>query len=153
MVILSVLPISLFVFKVAKLVYLYRSRVAATVTQTFAAALAGLSLSHTIAKAILVGLVIRSKPFFRTPKLAGAHALLQALLSAREEGLILIALWLAAAMVAKMQGSDTPDLLLWIIVLLIQSIPYLAAVTVSLVSGFSRVPNELISKMTRRGDS
>jgi len=152
LVILSVLPISLFVFKVAKLVYLYRSRVAATVTQTFAAALAGLSLSHTIAKAILVGLVIRSKPFFRTPKLAKAHALLQALLSAREEGLIMIALWLAAAMVAKMQGSDTPDLLLWIIVLLIQSIPYFAAVIVSLVSGFARVPNELITRMTAPAD-
>ncbi len=148
LVMFSALPLALFVFKTGKLVYLYRSRVSATVAQTLAAAFAGLSLSHTIAKAILNGFATRDKPFFRTPKLAKSHALLQALRSAREETLIMGALWFAAAAVAIQQGSDTPDLLLWILVLLIQSIPYLASLTVSLAAGLARRPTALIGELT-----
>jgi len=48
----------------------------------FAAAIAGLALSHTIGRAVLKGLVTRSEPFFRTPKRAGRHALLLALAGA-----------------------------------------------------------------------
>lgn len=148
LVMLSALPLALFIFKVAKMISLYRSTVGATVSQTLGSALAGLSLSHTIAKAILFGLITRGMPFFRTPKMARAHALLQSLQSAREEGLIMLALWCAAVTVAIRQGSDTPDLLIWIMMLLIQSVPYTAAVTMSLASGFSRLPTELISSMT-----
>ena len=43
----SVLPLSLFAFKLVKLVHLYASRVGANIRQTLAAALAGLALSHT----------------------------------------------------------------------------------------------------------
>ncbi|MBI5557237.1 MAG: glycosyltransferase [Deltaproteobacteria bacterium] len=148
LVILSAMPLTLFIFKMAKMFYLYRSRVGATVTQTFASALAGLSLSHTISLAIMTGLVTKSKPFFRTPKMANAHALLQALLSAREEVLILTGLWLAAVAVHLTQGTDSPDLVVWIIVLLVQSIPYLAAAIVAIVSGFSRLPKKIIGNMT-----
>lgn len=148
LIMFSVLPLALFVFKNAKLGYLYRSRVSATVAQTLAAAVAGLSLSHTIAKAILLGFATRSKPFFRTPKMAKAHAWLQALASAREEILIMIALWLAAGSVAATQGSDSPDLLMWIIVLLMQSVPYVASFVTALVSGLSQRPIQLIREMT-----
>ena len=41
---------------------------------------------------------------------------------------------LAAAAIAWQHGSDTLDLLLWIIVLLVQSIPYLAALLMSVIS-------------------
>ncbi len=86
----SVLPLAMFVFKVGKLIYLYHSRVGANTTQTIAAALAGLSLTHTIGRAILAGFLVRSKPFFRTPKRANQHALFKALGAAREETLLLI---------------------------------------------------------------
>jgi len=152
LVILSAMPLTLFIFKIAKMFYLYRTRVNATITQTFASALAGLSLSHTISKAIMSGYVTKSKPFFRTPKMASAHALLRAMLSAREEFLIMAALWCAAYSVKVTQGVDSPDLLVWIIVLLVQSIPYLASVIVSLVSGFSKLPRKLISNMTATPD-
>jgi cellulose synthase/poly-beta-1,6-N-acetylglucosamine synthase-like glycosyltransferase len=148
LVILSVMPMSLFIFKVAKMIYLYRSRVNANIAQTFASALAGLSLSHTISKAILLGIFTKSIPFFRTPKLARAHALFHALASAREEGLLALALWLSIFTVAVRQGSDTPDVFMWLMVLLVQSIPYSATVIMAIISGFSRVPAQLISKIT-----
>jgi len=148
MVILSVMPMSLFIFKIAKMIYLYRNRVGANITQTFASALAGLSLSHTISKAILLGVFTRSIPFFRTPKLAQTHALFHALMSAREEGLLTLALWIAIFTITARHGSDTPDIFMWLMVLLVQSIPYAATVIMAIISGFSRVPSQLITRMT-----
>ena len=150
MVILSSLPLMLFSFKMAKMIHLYRIRVGATITETIASAMAGLALSHTISMAILQGVFTRSKPFFRTPKMEQAHALHRALLSAREEGLIMLALWLSAYGVTVKQGVENSDLMVWIVVLLILSIPYLAAVFVSLISGFSRLPSSLISNRDKR---
>jgi hypothetical protein len=148
LVILSGMPLTLFVFKIAKMVHLYRIRVGATIAQTVASAFAGLSLSHTISYAILQGVFVKSKPFFRTPKLAKSHTLLRALMSAREEGLVMIALWLAAVLVGMVQGTDTPDLQVWILVLAVQSIPYLAAVSMSFVSGFAKLPKRIMRSMT-----
>jgi len=145
LIIFSVLPLSLFCFKMAKVAYLYRgARIVGTAKQTLAAALAGLSLSHTIAKAVWLGMVTKDKPFLRTPKMEQATAVVRALRAVREEALVLLALWLAAAAVGYLHGSDTLDLLLWIIVLLVQSLPYLIAVLVSLISAFPQLPAEFV---------
>ncbi len=148
LIILSSVPLSFFVFKMAKMFYLYRSRVKATLTQTMASALAGLALSHTIAKAIMYGLVTNSLPFFRTPKIVKGRKFWHALQSAREEGLIGLALLLAVHGIIMQQGSETPDVLVWVIVLLVQSIPYLAAVIVSIISAFAPLPAKLIETIT-----
>lgn len=137
---LSILPLSLFAFKTAKLIYLYRSRVDASISQTLAAALAGLALSHTIALAIVTGFRTMDKPFFRTPKLAHSQAWLKALSDSRHEFLLMVLLWLAAWGVVKYQTVESPDLLLWIIVLMVQSLPYLAAVLLALISALPRLP-------------
>ncbi len=150
LVILSSMPLMLFSFKMAKMIHLYRTRVGATVSQTIASALAGLSLSHTISMAILQGVFTRSKPFFRTPKMEQAHALRRALLSAREEGLIMLALWVSCYGVAIKQEISSSDVMVWIVVLMILSIPYLAAVLVSLISGFSRLPSSLIANRRKK---
>jgi exo-beta-1,3-glucanase (GH17 family)/cellulose synthase/poly-beta-1,6-N-acetylglucosamine synthase-like glycosyltransferase len=142
LMIFSVLPLSLFVFKLVKLLHLYRTRVGATLTQTLAAALAGLGLAHTIGAAMLSGLVQRDRPFFRTPKQAPRHALGEALAAAREEAFIMLGLWFAAFGVSRIPQLDgdlpglvgSPDLTVWVTVLLIQSMPYAAAVIVSLAS-------------------
>jgi len=140
LIILSVLPLALFCFKLAKVIYLYRgARVVGTAWQTLAAMLAGLALSHTIAKAMLLGMVTRGRPFLRTPKLEHSMALVKALASAREEILFMLALWGAATGIYMKHGSDTLDLLLWIIVLIVQSLPYLAALLMALVSGLPRM--------------
>jgi exo-beta-1,3-glucanase (GH17 family)/cellulose synthase/poly-beta-1,6-N-acetylglucosamine synthase-like glycosyltransferase len=148
MIILSAVPLAFFVFKMAKMFYLYRSRVKASIPQTLASAIAGLSLSHTIAKAMLFGMVTKSLPFFRTPKKVQGRAFWYALQSAREEGLMALALVLAVYTLIKLQGVETPDVLVWIVVLLVQSIAYFAAVTMSVVSAFARLPAKLIDTIT-----
>ncbi len=148
LLIFAILPLALFTFKIAKLVYLYRTRVDATVGQTIASAFAGLALSHTIALAMLTGFITRQRPFFRTPKLASSQAWLKALFECREELLFMLAFWLAAYGVITVQTVKNLDLLVWVILLLIQSIPYLAALLVSLVSAFPRLPASFVSRAT-----
>ena len=145
LVIFSILPLALFCFKIAKVIYLYRgARIVGSVKQTLSAALAGLALSHTIARAMWLGLFTSGKPFLRTPKMEKAAALARAIGVAREEALLCIALWSAAGSIAYLYGSDTMDLLLWVIVLLVQSIPYLSAVLVSVISAFPNLRAELV---------
>jgi exo-beta-1,3-glucanase (GH17 family)/cellulose synthase/poly-beta-1,6-N-acetylglucosamine synthase-like glycosyltransferase len=138
LVMYSVLPLSLFTFKLAKLVHLYRVRVGASLRQTVAAAVAGLALTHTIGTAAVKGLVTRSEPFFRTPKQGSTSGLLRALGAAREETVMVVGLLLSAWGVAYTGTRETagPDRLAWIVVLLIQSVPYASSLVVSLVSAF-----------------
>jgi exo-beta-1,3-glucanase (GH17 family)/cellulose synthase/poly-beta-1,6-N-acetylglucosamine synthase-like glycosyltransferase len=138
LVMYSVLPLSLFTFKLAKLAHLYRVRVGANYRQTLAAAIAGLALTHTIGMAAVKGLVTKSEPFFRTPKGGSSSGLLHALRAAREETLMMTALILSAWAVAYtgLPENAGPDRLAWIIVLLIQSVPYASSLVVSLTSAF-----------------
>src|SRR5690606_1687285 len=96
LIMFSVMPLALFAFKLAKLAHLYSSRVGASLRETLAAALAGLSLSHTVGLAVVKGMFTRNEPFFRTPKQRPPHALLQAVLAARTETALMLALVLAA---------------------------------------------------------
>ncbi|MGD2118262.1 MAG: glycosyltransferase family 2 protein [Chromatiales bacterium] len=145
--ILAVLPLALFVFKLLKMFFLYRRRVSATVRQSIAAALAGLALSHTIARAMLSGLVSSKLAFFRTPKQASHHGLLRALADAREETMFVLTLLLAAIVILLQQGDRLPDARIWSIVLLLQAIPYAAALLLSVISAFPRLPASLVGPM------
>ena len=145
--IFACLPIALFVFKSAKMIFLYRNRVIASWRQSLMAAMAGLALSHTIARAMLTGFVTRRVGFFRTPKNAKANAIFRALGDAREE--LLFATALVLAVIGLMQRFDAYmlDVRVWAAMLAIQSIPYLAAVVVSLISGMPRLPARLVGVM------
>jgi exo-beta-1,3-glucanase (GH17 family)/glycosyltransferase involved in cell wall biosynthesis len=130
----ALLPLSLFAFRVAKLLHLYRECVGATPRETLAAGAAGLALSHTIGVAMLRGLFTRGMPFLRTPKQAHRAPLRQALSAAREEALMLVALLAAAAAVAAGTTVTSPDRSAWVLVLTVQALPYLCALLVSLAS-------------------
>ncbi len=138
LVMYSVLPLSLFTFKLAKLVHLYRVRVGANLRQTLAAAIAGLALTHTIGRATVKGLLTSGEPFFRTPKQVSTSGLRHALAAAREETLMMAGLTIAAWAVSYTGRPENagPDRLAWIVVLLIQSVPYASALVVSLMSAF-----------------
>lgn len=137
LIIFSVFPLALFCFKVAKLIYLYRgAHIVVTVGQTISAAIAGLALSNTVGRAILSGFVTNNKPFFRTPKMADSHPFLKAMASSREETLIMILFWLLMVSVATIKTTPSPDLVVWIVVLLMQSLPYAATFFVSMISAF-----------------
>jgi hypothetical protein len=146
LMIFSVLPLSLFTFKLVKLVHLYTHRVGVGLRQTVAAALAGLGLAHTIGRAVLKGLVTRSEPFFRTPKRAGKDALLLAFAGAWEETVLMLALLGSAWAVHNIPTEiSNPDRRVWVIALSIQSIPYAAALLVSLASSFN-LPASLLER-------
>ncbi|NCC29153.1 MAG: glycosyltransferase [Gammaproteobacteria bacterium] len=143
----ALVPLVLFAFKMSKSFLLYRRRVTATFRQSIAAGVAGLALSHTIARAMFGGFVSGSLGFFRTPKLAQAPAFVRALADAREEGLFVIAFWLAAGLIMLRDDAFMLDVRVWVAVLIVQSIPYLAAVVVSLISAAQRLPARLVGPM------
>lgn len=145
----SVLPLSLFIFKLVKLAHLYVSRVGANLRQTFAAALAGLALSHTIGLAVVKGMITRNEPFFRTPKGTQPHALATGIAGAAQETSILILLLGAVYLLTHQipisanlilgipEELKGPDVSVWVAVLMIQAVPYAAALIVSLISALS----------------
>lgn len=137
LVVFSILPLTLFSFKIAKVIYLYHgAQIVGSLRETVAAALAGLSLSHTIAKAMWSGLFTDGRPFVRTPKKEKSAALIKAIAAASEETLIMLALWLAAAAIYILLPVDTWDIILWVTVLLVQSLPYFSAFCLSIISAF-----------------
>jgi exo-beta-1,3-glucanase (GH17 family)/cellulose synthase/poly-beta-1,6-N-acetylglucosamine synthase-like glycosyltransferase len=138
LVLYSVLPLSLFTFKLAKLMHLYHVRVGANLRQTIAAAIAGLALTHTIGRAAIKGLLTKGEPFFRTPKGGSTAGLWHALAAAREETLMALGLWVSAWAVARgsTPQNSGPDRAAWVIVLIVQSVPYASSLIVSLMSAF-----------------
>jgi cellulose synthase/poly-beta-1,6-N-acetylglucosamine synthase-like glycosyltransferase len=136
-IVLFMLPsIGLFFFKLVQIFTLYGARVPCGWADRLGAAVAGLALSHTIGKAVWKGLFIRSAPYLSTPKMEDAPALIQGLVMAREELVLLLLAWTAMVAVGWVHHLATWEATLWCVVLLTQSLPYLAAVTVSLVAAF-----------------
>lgn len=148
-ILFAILPLSLFVFKLLKVLFLYRRRVSATRRQSVAAGLTGLALSHTVARAIFTGFVTRRVGFFRTPKYATKNALFKALLDSREELLFLVALSLAIVGMFHLRADSAMlDVRVWIWVLAVQGIPYLSAVMVACISSQPRLPARLVGAMS-----
>ena len=126
--------IGLFSFKILRGLWLYRARVPCTILQTLGAFLAGLSLTHTVARGTLQGLFTKSQPFLRTPKYENRGQLFSGLMGIRQELCILFIL--VAAIVAMGSVEHFNNLIgkLWIAILSVQMVPYLATLIVMLVS-------------------
>jgi hypothetical protein len=73
-------------------------------------------------------------PFIRTPKLKSKSSLGTAILLAWEEVSIMVVLWLCIIGVSLQQDTRVVDVRLWLVVLAIQSIPYAAALWLSIVN-------------------
>jgi exo-beta-1,3-glucanase (GH17 family)/glycosyltransferase involved in cell wall biosynthesis len=132
---LFMLPsLGLFGFRLVHILALYRFAVPCGGRDRLGAAVAGLALSHTIAKAVWKGLLVRRAPFWRTPKLMRAPAFVRGLAMAGEELVLLLASWAAVAGVAATRGLDSLEARLWCVVLLTQSLPYLASVATALMA-------------------
>jgi exo-beta-1,3-glucanase (GH17 family)/cellulose synthase/poly-beta-1,6-N-acetylglucosamine synthase-like glycosyltransferase len=134
-IILFMLPsLGLFAFKIVQILALYSSRVPCGLRDRLGAAVTGLALSHTIGKAVWKGFSSNKLPFLRTPKMKDAPALVQGLVMAREELVLLALTWAALLGVGFVHHWATPETRLWCLVLFTQSLPYLAAVTVSIIA-------------------
>ncbi|WP_460150106.1 glycosyltransferase [Pseudomonas sp. S3_A03] len=138
LLIFAIPPLALFVFKVGKIIFLYRRAVGVNLKDAFCAALAGLALSHTIAKAVLYGFFTSSIPFFRTPKNADNHGFWVAISEAREEMFIMLLLWGAALGIYLVQGLPSNDIRFWVVMLLVQSLPYVAALIMAFLSSLPK---------------
>jgi exo-beta-1,3-glucanase (GH17 family)/cellulose synthase/poly-beta-1,6-N-acetylglucosamine synthase-like glycosyltransferase len=138
LLVFAIPPLALFVFKVGKMLFLYRRTLGVPLGQALSAAVAGLALSHSIGKAVLHGLFTQSMPFIRTPKLAQRAGVLKALAEAREEVYVMLLLWSAATGICLTQGLPNSDTRWWLVMLVVQALPYLAAVAMALVSAAPR---------------
>jgi exo-beta-1,3-glucanase (GH17 family)/cellulose synthase/poly-beta-1,6-N-acetylglucosamine synthase-like glycosyltransferase len=126
--------LGVFGFKILHSLMLYDARVKCGWRERLGAALAGMSLTHTIARAIFTGLFTHTRPFLRTPKVESRAAWVQGLAMAREEGMMALALVLAAVTVIRVLGVDDLDTLCWVAILLVQALPNLAAVVMGVLS-------------------
>ena len=125
---------SLFVFKIVYGLLLYSALVPCTLGQRIGAAIAGMSLTHTIALGVIRGLFTSNQPFLRTPKAEDKPALIQSLLMVREELLMLVCLLAAIVAIVNHYELNDSDVVWWIVVLSILSLPYISALYMSLVN-------------------
>jgi hypothetical protein len=132
-------PEPIFVFPAVALVLLrfvgtaltYFKRVKIGAPRTALAMIAGSSLTHTVANAVVRGLFNCMVPFHRTPKLATGSPLLGALLFVYQEILLGVLLIAGVFGILIRFGSENHDGAVWCIALLVQALPYLAAIMTS----------------------
>lgn len=124
-----------FVFKFVRSLWLYAVRVKdCSFIESLGAGVAALGLTHTVAKAMLNGLVTSGKPFFRTPKCEDKPPLAAAFIQVREEAVMLTLLWGLALMFLLNENFADNLSRLWVAVLFVQSVPYAAAVLLSFIN-------------------
>lgn len=128
----------LVVLRILGTMWTYRARVKIGRKRTLLAMMAGGSLTHKIAKAVLQGLFFFSVPFYRTPKMADSMPVFKALASVWQEFVLAMSLYVGAWMILKEFGTINYQAIVWAIGMIVQSFPYLAAIGASLVSSFSR---------------
>ncbi len=134
---LSAAALALFTAKTMKTLLLYPQKVGSGVRGAAIASLTGLALTHTVGKAVLIGLVTSGQPFLRTPKCEDPADFAQVLRSAWQE--VTLFCLCAAAIVAMMfdRGFEDPAATLWMTMLVIQSLPYGATIAAAWASARS----------------
>jgi hypothetical protein len=103
---------------------------------TLAASTAGLALTYTVGKAVIAGIFTSKKPFLRTPKCEDPADIRQVLRLAWQEATLMSLLFLAILTMAFDRGFDDPAVILWMSMLAIQSLPYVATVITAGLSAF-----------------
>jgi cellulose synthase/poly-beta-1,6-N-acetylglucosamine synthase-like glycosyltransferase len=135
-----ILPtIGIFVFKLLYSFGLYFDRVRCTFRQSIGASLAGLALTYTVGRAVIYGLMTSRLPFMRTPKMDERATLGMALGMARGEAVLTILLWLGAIVLWQGAGAVNIEARLWAVFMVVQSLPYAAAVYVSVVNALEQM--------------
>jgi exo-beta-1,3-glucanase (GH17 family)/cellulose synthase/poly-beta-1,6-N-acetylglucosamine synthase-like glycosyltransferase len=133
---LSATALALFAVKVAKTLLLYPQKVRSGFLGALGASVAGLSLTHTVAKAVWTGLFTSGKPFMRTPKCADPARLTQVLRVAWQETALFVACLLAIWSMTTDRWYESPAIVLWMIMLAVQATPYAATVITAVLSAF-----------------
>jgi hypothetical protein len=128
------LPIlAAFLVTAAHFVALYRLRVAIPLKQLLGAVLAAMSVQWTVARAVGLGIWTESVPFTRTAK--GGTTRKGPDFPAFWEGVMAALLLLGAATVAYNNTDQVREIELFAVVLVVQSLPFLAAFALALIEG------------------
>ena len=125
--------IGAFAVRIALSFTTHRLRVPCSFADSLRAALAGVALAPTIGVAVLHGLLMPGAPFRRTPKAAGRARVGQALSAVWLESALVLGLVAAAAWAFTAHNGE-PGGVLWGIALLVQAVPPLMAIALSLVA-------------------
>jgi len=112
---------------------LYRLRVAIPVKQMVGAVLAAMSVQWTVARAVGFGIWTESVPFTRTAK--GGATRKGADFPAFWEGVMAALLLIGAAIVAIENHTQIREIRIFAVVLVVQSLPFLAAFALALIEG------------------
>jgi exo-beta-1,3-glucanase (GH17 family)/cellulose synthase/poly-beta-1,6-N-acetylglucosamine synthase-like glycosyltransferase len=134
---LSVAAMALFCAKTIKTFLLYPPKVRSGFKGALMASVAGLALTHSVAKAVIAGLFTSGKPFLRTPKCEDPALLSQALRVVWQETTLFVLCLAAIASVAAVHGFDEFPALLWMVMLGVHSVPYAATVVTAALSAAS----------------
>jgi hypothetical protein len=134
---LSGTALALFAIKLLKTLLLYPQKVRSGFLGAFAASVAGLALTHTVAKAVWAGIFTSGKPFLRTPKCEDPARLSQVLRMAWQETVLFLACALAFISMIGDRTFESPAVMLWMTMLAIQATPYAATVATAVLSAFS----------------
>jgi hypothetical protein len=134
---LSAAAMALFATKCLKTLWLYPPKVRSGFKGAMMASVAGLSLTHTVGKAVWTGLFTSGKPFLRTPKCADPARFSQVLRVVWQEATLLTLLIMAMTSMAFDRGFEDPAVSMWMVMLGVQSLPYAATFFTATVSALS----------------
>jgi hypothetical protein len=134
---LSGTALALFAIKLLKTLLLYPQKVRSGILGAAAASIAGLALTHTVAKAVWTGIFTSGKPFLRTPKCEDPARLSQVLRMAWQETALFLGCVLAFISMIGEHTFESPAVMLWMTMLAIQATPYAATVATAVLSAFS----------------
>jgi hypothetical protein len=134
---LSAAAMALFVTKCFKTLSLYPPMVRSGFKGALMASVAGLSLTHTVGKAVWTGLFTSGKPFLRTPKCTDPALFSQVLRVVWQETSLLVLLTAAMISMAFDRGFEDPAVSMWMVMLGVQSLPYAATFFTATVSALS----------------
>jgi exo-beta-1,3-glucanase (GH17 family)/cellulose synthase/poly-beta-1,6-N-acetylglucosamine synthase-like glycosyltransferase len=131
-----ILPtVGVFVAKIVHHIFLYSTRVKCSWKRRLLSAVAGMGLTYAIALAMWQGIFTKHTPFMRTPKMAEKVGLKDAVKMTLEETTLMVLHWIAAiAVLIPKHNFWDPEVRLWSIVLVVQSMPFLAALLTSIIS-------------------
>jgi exo-beta-1,3-glucanase (GH17 family)/cellulose synthase/poly-beta-1,6-N-acetylglucosamine synthase-like glycosyltransferase len=131
--ILTVPILAAFVVSVAHFASLYRLRVKATPGQMLGAVCAAMSVQWTVARAVGIGVFKEHLPFLRTSK--GGNSRKGADFPAFWEAIVGALLLIGAAALIMTNNRQVREIDVFAFVLVVQSLPFLAAVAMSLLEG------------------
>jgi hypothetical protein len=131
--ILTVPIVAAFVVSVAHFVMLYHLRVKATAGQMAGAVCAAMSMQWTVARAVGIGVFKEHLPFLRTSK--GGNSRKGADFPAFWEAIVGALLLIGAAALIVTNNRQVREIDVFAFVLVVQSLPFLAAVAMSLLEG------------------